>query len=205
VSQIAAIVGEVRTICKKHSNDWRATRARIKERWQTHGGGMRDSNGYELNTACTIAALLHGNGDFSETLRLAFNFGWDCDNNAATAGAILGVLKGRRWMGDQGWNIVDTYRNTTRDNLPNEQPLTELENTLIECARIVVQEQGGELATVDGNRVYRIRCELPANVEALARSNARLKQLREFLLRNSKHNCPARRQLLPARHTWQFV
>ena len=71
---------------------------------------MRDKNGYELNTGATIAALLYGQGDFAQTLITAFNFGWDADNSAATAGTIVGVIKGYRWMLAQGWPIVDRYR-----------------------------------------------------------------------------------------------
>ena len=80
-------------------------------------------NGFELNTASTIAALLYGEGDFSKTLMTAFNFGWDADNTAATAGTILGVIKGHRWMMSQGWIIVDRYKNTKRENMPDDETI----------------------------------------------------------------------------------
>ncbi len=181
-SNVAGIVRDVRAICRAHPNDWRATRAEIQQRWQTHGGTFRDSNGYELNTACTVAALLHGDGDFAETLRLAFNLGWDCDNNAATAGAILGVVKGRRWMNDQGWDIADVYRNTTRDEMPDDETLTGLEDRLFECARIVIEEQGGRFDNRDGRSVVRIRRERPANIEPLSTREERLAGLRDAFL-----------------------
>ena len=127
-SKIAEVVTTVREFCRDNPNDWQATRLAIKDRWQTHGGIMRDRNGYELNTACVIAALLYGHKDFVETLRTAFNFGWDADCDAATAATIVGVMKGRRWMNDQGWDIKDIYRNTTRDDMPNDETLTGLEN-----------------------------------------------------------------------------
>ncbi len=165
---IAAISREVRELCRMHPDDWRSTRRAIKERWQTRGGIVRDLNGYELNTACTIAALVYGKKDLVETLRAAFNLGWDCDNNAATSAAIVGVIHGRRSMNEQGWQIADIYRNTTRDNLPENETLTGLENTLIKCARIVIEEQGGELRESGSRRVYRIRTQPPANVELLS-------------------------------------
>lgn len=71
-----------------------------------------------MNTASTIAALLYGQGDFTKTLMAAFNFGRDADVPAATAGTIVGVIKGYRWMLSQGWQIVDRYRNTKRENMP---------------------------------------------------------------------------------------
>jgi len=192
--RVAAIVCEVRRLCRANPNNWRATRAQIKQTWQTHGGGLRDRNGYELNTASTIAALIYGRMDFVETLRLAFNFGWDADNNAATAGAIVGVIQGRRWMSDQGWNIADRYRNTTRDDMPLDETLTGLENTLIECARIVIERQGGELISKrssqgrgqgeGGLKSYRIPTESPANIEPLSKPETQLARLRgQFLPR----------------------
>src|SRR4051812_20871062 len=83
-SEIANIVTTVRKFCRDNPNDWKKTRLAIKERWQTHGGIVRDRNGYELNTACVIAALVYGNRDFAETLRTSFNLGWDADCDGAT-------------------------------------------------------------------------------------------------------------------------
>jgi hypothetical protein len=181
-SRVAEVVRGVRELHSASPDDWRQTRHEIKKRWQVHGGSTRDRNGYELNTACTIAALLHGHKDFVETLRLAFNMGWDCDNNAATAATILGVMRGRRWMNGEGWNIADVYRNTTRDNLPKDETLTGLENTLIQCARHAIRERGGELITRDGRRIYRIRAEDPANVEPLTNSADQAARVREHFL-----------------------
>src|SRR3954463_13280573 len=146
--EIAGIVKAVRELHQKNPDDWRATRLEFKNRWQTHGGGMRDKNGYELNTACVIAAVLYGHKDFPETLRTAFNFGWDADCDAATAATIVGVMKGRRWMNDQHWDIKDIYRNTTRDDMPMKETLTGLENTLIEAARITIKKNGGHLIQI---------------------------------------------------------
>jgi hypothetical protein len=181
-SEIAHIVAAVRDICRDHPGDWPAARRKIKSRWQKHGGAMRDKNGYELNTACTVAALVYGHGDFVKTLRIAFNLGWDCDNNAATAGAIVGVLRGRRWMDAQGWNIVDRYANTSRDNMPMDETLTSFGDALVACARLAVEGQGGRVAELDGRRVYRIAAERPANVHRLTPVAAAQATLRETWL-----------------------
>ena len=217
-SRTAEIVREVRAMCVANPDDWRKTRGEIKRRWQTHGGEMRDRNGYELNTASTIAALIYGqrpafvidregsnenSSAFVETLRLAFNFGWDCDNNAATAATIVGVMKGRRWMDSQGWRIADIYRNTTRDKMPTDETLTSLENKVIQCARIAIREQGGELTsnpTTSGNAqpqspppteggddhsnsaVYRITTQSPANIEPLATARDQFVAARDHFL-----------------------
>ncbi len=46
------------------------------------------------NAAVVVAALLHGQGNFSRTIGLAVTAGWDTDCNGATAGSILGALHG---------------------------------------------------------------------------------------------------------------
>jgi ADP-ribosylglycohydrolase len=98
-SEFHRIIKDVHKWYRQNPNDWRATRKLIRDKYSRFGGqDMRDRNGVILNGAATIAALLYGNGDFTETVRLAFNFGWDCDNNAAMAGTILGVIKGSEWM-----------------------------------------------------------------------------------------------------------
>ena len=121
---IREIVGDVRSWHRLHPADCRTTRRLVKEKYSRHNGEMRDRNGYELNTASTIAALLYGGAEFVKTLTTAFNFGWDADNNAATAGTIVGVIKGYRWITKQDWTIVDRYRNTTRDGMPTDETIT---------------------------------------------------------------------------------
>jgi len=166
-SVIREIVADVRAWHEEYPDDWHETRRLVKEKYSRHGGAMRDRNGYELNTASTIAALLYGQGDFSRTLMTAFNFGWDADNTAATAGTIVGVIKGYRWMLSQGWQIVDRYRNTKRENMPDDETITSFADRVIDLAEQVIVEQGGERLIIDGRPVYRIRCEQPANVERL--------------------------------------
>lgn len=181
-SRIAEVVAEVRRWARDHPADWRATRLKVKEKYQRHNGEMRDKNGYELNTASTLAALLYGKGDLVETLRIAFNYGWDADNNAATSAAIIGVIKGKRWMDAQGWTIKDAYRNTTRDNMPHGETISGFTDKVIEVARVVLREAGAEEARRDGRAGYRIRREAPGNVEALPQPLDRREELRRTLV-----------------------
>jgi hypothetical protein len=142
---------------------------------------MRNQNGYELCTAATVAALLHGQGDLVNTLIHAFNFGWDADNNAATAATIVGVTKGHRWMRQQGWEIKDSYRNTTRPSMPEDETITGFGDRLIEVANRVIIENGGDKIRRDGKDFYRIRVQKPANVETLPDSKEQLANLRTKL------------------------
>lgn len=164
-SAVGEVVRDVRSWWKEHPGDWRATRKQLKEKYTRHGGAMRDKNGYELNTGAVVGALLHGgSGDLKETLRLAFNFGWDADCNAATCGAIVGVILGKKWIDRQGWEIKDVYRNTCRLDMPKDETITGYGDKLIAAARQVLLSNGAQEATKDGRKVYRFSLGLPRAV-----------------------------------------
>jgi len=175
---IREIVNDVRHWHRLYPDDWRRTRHLIKEKYSRHNGAMRDRNGYELNTASTIAAVLYGDGDFVSTLKTAFNFGWDADNNAATAGTIVGVIKGYRWMMKQNWNIIDRYRNTTRDDMPMDETITSFADRLIDLAERVITERTGQRQNVNGQITYHILLERPANILPLSDLDQQVAQLR---------------------------
>jgi hypothetical protein len=172
-SKIFEIVAQVRQWHHEHPQDWKKTRELAKEKYTCCKGEMRDRNGYELNTASTIGALLYGGGDFVETLRMAFNFGWDADNNAATSATIVGVIRGRKWMDEQKWNIKDVYKNTSRDHVPEDETITKFGDRLVTVAEQVIRKAGGEKKQVDGKEVYRIPREKPANIASLKESRER--------------------------------
>jgi hypothetical protein len=180
-SRVSRIVKDVRRWHSEHADDWRATRQLLKQTHSKYDGQMRDRNGYELNTGSTIAALLYGQGDFVKTLIAAFNFGWDADNNAATAGTILGVMKGYRWMLAQGWPIVDRYKNTTRENMPTDETITSFADRLSDLAEKVIIDQGGERLTKDGQVVYRIKTQKPKCIQPIQSPDAQAAALREQL------------------------
>ena len=175
------IIADVREWHRQNPKDWRITRQLLKEKYSQADGGMRDRNGYELTTGSTIAALLYGGGDLAETLKTAFNFGWDADNSAATAGTIVGVLRGYRSLMSQGWQIVDRYRNTTRAGMPMDETITSFADRLIELAEKVVRKGGGERAFRRGRPVYRIAAENPGNVHPLRQVENESEKLRDDL------------------------
>lgn len=180
-SSVRQVVADVRAWHRQHPDDWRAVRRLVKEKYIRFGGAMRDRNGYELNTASIIAALVFGQGDYVRTSITAFNFGWDADCNAATACTVVGVIKGARWMQAQGWTIKDEYRNTTRDAMPMDETITRFGDRLIALAERTLAERGGGKAVRDGRAVYRIPVEPPANVEPLADEAAEPARLRTAL------------------------
>jgi hypothetical protein len=187
-SVMSQIISDVRQWYRQHPGDWRATRRLTRDKYCKYGGqDMRDRNGVWLNGASTISALLYGDGDFVQTVRAAFNFGWDADNNAAASGAILGVIKGGKWLWSQGWDIKDKFRNTSRDDMPEDETITSYADRLVALADANIMKTGGSKARSNGRPVYRIPVENPANVEPLAdlnRQNAALRgQLRQEIER----------------------
>lgn len=167
-SVMSQIMSDVRRWNRENPADWRATRKLTRDKYCKHGGqDMRDRNGVWLNGASTISALLYGGGDWVQTVRAAFNFGWDADNNAAASGTILGVIMGNKWLQAQGWNIKDKYRNTSRDDVPEDETITSYEDRLITLAEMNILRRGGSKTSVNGKLTYRIPFEKAANVEPL--------------------------------------
>jgi hypothetical protein len=177
-SGILPIIKDVRRWHQQNPDDWRTTRRLIRDKYTLYESRTRNQNGYELCTAATVAALLYGRGDLVNTLIHAFNLGWDADNNAATAATIVGVIKGRRWMQQQGWEIRDVYRNTTRPSMPEDGTITGFGDRIIEVAERVIIENGGGKFRRDGKDFYRISVQKPANIESLPNPDEQIAGLR---------------------------
>ena len=177
-SGILQIIADVRRWHKQHADDWRTTRRLIRDKYTLYESRTRNQNGYELCTAATVAALLYGQADLVNTLIHAFNFGWDADNNAATAATIVGVIKGHQWMRQQGWDIKDSYRNTTRPSMPEDETITGFGDRIIEVAGRVIIENGGSKIRSAGKDFYRISMQKPANVETLPDPDEQIAGLR---------------------------
>ncbi len=168
-SKVLQVCSDVKKWHNENPSNWRKTRQLLKEKYTQENGKMRDKNGYELNTGAIIAALLYGNGDFAESLQLAFNMGWDADCNAATVGTIVGVIYGYRKMmnhDDNGkdWQIVDRYKNVTRDNMPDDETITSFADRIIELFERVNEQNGGRTLQKEDRQVYLISVENPTPV-----------------------------------------
>lgn len=102
-SRIARLIADIREWAAAEG-DWRATFQKIKATYgyDKFGGGCH----MIPNHALIIAALVHGKGDLSESLKIVNTCGWDTDCNSGNVGAILGVRNGlagfdgsRDWRG----------------------------------------------------------------------------------------------------------
>ena len=104
--------------------DWRATRSRLYDKYQGSGSYGRYYNWAEstINTGATVLAVLYGRGDFKNTVQIAVLAGWDCDCNAATAGGLIGIIKGFRNLPSDLIDpdiCGDVYKNVCRPYLPD--------------------------------------------------------------------------------------
>src|SRR5690606_28981134 len=161
---------------RQYPNEWRKTWELIHEKYK-QDTWIESYNGYGLNAAAVVAALLYGNGDFAKTLEYAFNFGWDADCNAATAGTIVGTVKGYKWIMSQGWQIVDRYTNTTREHMPMDETITSFADRLIELFEMVNDLNGGKRFRAEGVLSYSIPAERPALVAVLEGTEAQQQAL----------------------------
>ncbi|MDE2849038.1 MAG: ADP-ribosylglycohydrolase family protein [Acidobacteriota bacterium] len=90
-SVIARMIGDLR---RWHAadGDWHANRARLAERYgyDKYGGNCH----MVPNHGLIILALLHGDSDFAETLKIVNTCGWDTDCNSGNVGCLLGIKEG---------------------------------------------------------------------------------------------------------------
>ncbi|MGH2539793.1 MAG: ADP-ribosylglycohydrolase family protein, partial [Actinomycetota bacterium] len=85
------LTAAIRDVLELRASDvgWEEARDAIEARYG-HYSGVHTIN----NATLVAAALLWGDGDFSRSIGLAVEGGWDADCNGATAGSVFGVMHG---------------------------------------------------------------------------------------------------------------
>jgi hypothetical protein len=154
--------------------DWRDTRKRIHDKYYRYKKGSYEAPVSVVsslqNGLCGIMAILYGEGDFTRTVGIAVSAGYDCDNQAATCGGLMGVLNGadcvpdrltkecqfrkRKW--DKPFN--DTYINFTRDGLPIANRISDLVGRTAAIAEEAIVRGGGRKVEEDGRVEYVVSC-----------------------------------------------
>ncbi|CAM5332726.1 MULTISPECIES: ADP-ribosylglycohydrolase family protein [Streptomyces] len=87
------------------------------------------------NTALTVAALTHADGDFTGSVCRAVSGGWDTDSNGATAGSVAGLLAGSpgalpdRWRSPLKNRLATTVADFDGTGFDTLAHLTHLEAT----------------------------------------------------------------------------
>ncbi len=168
-SPYARGIRDVLTWHKIHP-DWRTVRGLLHEKYFREVDGFRIPTpvlGSVINGLCGIMALLYGEGDFTRTVAIATSAGYDCDNQAATLGGLLGIMHGvdsipSRFtleLPSRGrWTVPfnDTYINYSRDNLPNRFSISDLVDRIAAVTEKAILAQGGRRLEKDGQVIYEI-------------------------------------------------
>lgn len=150
--------------------DWRDTRRRLHENYYREVDGFAipvPVLGSVINGLCGIMALLYGEGDFTRTVAIATSAGYDCDNQAATLGGLLGVMHGTRAIPERfthempsrgRWRTPfnDTYINYSRDGLPNHFTITSLVDRILAVTEQAILANGGRRLQENTGTVYEI-------------------------------------------------
>ncbi|MGH2634962.1 MAG: ADP-ribosylglycohydrolase family protein [Actinomycetota bacterium] len=118
-SRLAEAIRDVRDLHAK-GLDWEAARDEVEVRYG-HYSFVHTVN----NAALVTAALLWGDGDFTRTIGLAVQGGWDTDCTGATAGSIFGALHGAgalpaHWvdpLNDRARSAIMGYDHSTLSDL----------------------------------------------------------------------------------------
>ena len=89
---------------------WEQARAAIERRYG-HYSWVHTIN----NAALIVAGLLWGDGDFTASIGLTVQGGWDTDSNGATAGSVAGIISGAKQL-PAHWvePLNDTVRSAIR-------------------------------------------------------------------------------------------
>jgi ADP-ribosylglycohydrolase len=143
----------------KQHEDWRDTRRKIHDKYYEYRKGSYVAPVSVVsslnNGLCGIMAVLYGQGDFKKTVGIATSAGYDCDNQAATCGGLIGVLQGAGGIPEEiSKNVAgeewakpfnDLYINYSRDDLPTATPISDIVARIAAIAKTAILENGGRM------------------------------------------------------------
>jgi ADP-ribosylglycohydrolase len=158
---------------KEHS-DWHQTRREIHNKYWAY-----KKDGYQapvsvvsslVNGLCGVMAILYGQGDFMKTVGIATSAGYDCDNQAATCGGLIGVIHGagsipealtKDFIRPGRWKepFNNQYINYTRDELPIVTKITDIVDRIAAIAEKAILDNHGSKFETDGKVQYRVKTD----------------------------------------------
>ncbi len=169
----------IRDVVQWHSDhdDWRDTRKLIHDKYYAYKKGSYEAPVSRVsslvNGLAGVMAVLYGEGDFMKTVGIATSAGYDCDNQAATTGGLIGVLNGLSGMGEAAiahsvslptrgrWTepFNNSYVNITREEVRLRTPISEIVQRIAAIAKTAILENGGRMEIRDGDVVYIINSD----------------------------------------------
>lgn len=158
----AATVREVLALYDAHPDSWQTARAAIARKYYDQEDAMTKTIwNANLNGAMGILALLYGGGDLQRTMDIGCAAGFDCDNQTATIGGLLGVMYGAKAIPDalskpiEGWSkpFNDRYINITRYDMPDASIDDMIDRTLAQAVALVCSKGGRVVKSAKGDRL----------------------------------------------------
>ena len=132
-SVIRRLIDDVRNWHAKES-DWRTTRETLAANYgyDKYGGNCH----MVPNHGLIIHSLLHGEDDFSETMKIINTCGWDTDCNSGNVGCLMGIKNGIQGI-DLGLSKGADWRGPVADRIyiPTADPTWGISD----CAREAVE------------------------------------------------------------------
>lgn len=145
-------------------NDWRTAATEIvKCQYPIYLLSMMNSSDRDptINNAFAILAILYGNNDYTETLKIAALAGYDGDCTAAGIGGLMGIIKGMNgtpaivkekvYANGSGVYRNEQYMARIGDKYPNEQKLTDIALLYQHNTEAMLTYYGSE---IDANGYY---------------------------------------------------
>lgn len=166
-SRFRNTVEDMQQLYEKYPNNWEKAREEMAEKYYHNEPEVTKTIwNANLNGACSILALLYGNGDFQKTLDLACAMGFDADNQAATMAGLLGVANGFESIPRNLMYPIDEwkkpfnniYKNVSRYDLPDVH-LKDLAKRTAKLGEKLILENGGEKITEKGKEYYIINLD----------------------------------------------
>lgn len=159
----------------KTNPDWRDTRTQIHNKYydEVDDFVIPEGNQYlssVVNGLCGIMAILYGEGDFRKTVGIATSAGYDCDNQTATCGGLLGIIHGAGSIpkdlthslsirGD--WTVAfnNQYINYSRDGLPNYNLISDIVERILQVSEHAIIANGGKKTKKGNEVIYEIKSD----------------------------------------------
>lgn len=143
-------------ICEYSSGkSWQETRTGLIRRF-----GSSDASYSVVNMGIVLLALLYGKDNFNDTMLIAVNCGYDTDCTSGTAGAILGIIKGKSGL-DPSWleKIGEHFVVGTVDIVRKRDTLSELTEDTLALAYALWRDGLTDVAIIGLPEDY--RCAIP--------------------------------------------
>ena len=154
-SLIRRLIDDVRGWHAKEK-DWRATRAQLAS---VYGYDKYGGNCHMVpNHGLIIHALLHGEDDFAQTMKIINTCGWDTDCNSGNVGCLMGIKNGVKGIDESSILPVD-WRGPVADRIyvPTADPTWGISDCASEALFLVNTARrmaGEEALTPKGNAQF---------------------------------------------------